>query len=431
MTILLHTTKRCNFKCLHCFEPETHRVPEEDNLNFDNIRKSLEILFSQPEWQNDHVGLHGGEPTLVPINTLEQFVILAQEYNDRGNHKTGIVTNASKINSRMIELFRRYQMRVSISVDGPENLNILRGPEPNNSQVTTRYNKDLMKSLGELRRYNIPTSIMCVINTVNAGSPEVLTELIDWLDMLVAMGITGGRINPLESKKPQIDKYELTNEQLLYAYKTLFDWNCSKGYRYLPFREFVDNLLGYGNSPCIFGECNWYRTNTVSILPDGTITNCDRTFGEGEHTRSLLLREPRIRTQALRQTECGKCKYWNVCYGGCPSEAIDHDWRNKTKFCEAYYGMYKYVEDTLRGLFPNIQLKIDKDYHDPFFKMSYAYNVKCSSWGEWKPRPVEGQLTTGKIGELVPKSALPKDLDPNLPWTYAIGGYHADSVNEV
>jgi len=436
MTILLHPTKKCNFQCVHCFEPDDHRKAIDDGLNLDAVEKSLNELMAMDEHRNEHVGLHGGEPTFVPPDVFEKFVQLAEKYNRAREPRmpTGVVTNGSLITPELIKILKKHEMAVAVSIDGPPHLNLLRGPKPDDSEVQSRYNKNIMKTLRELRRAEIPTSIMCVINTINAGTPEAVDDLIDWLDMLAAMGITGGRINELESNSPHTDKYELSPDQLLYTYKRVFEWNSVNGYRYLPFREMVDNLLGYGNSPCSFGECNWYYTNTISILPDGTVTNCDRTFGEGEHTKSNNPRSLRIRSQVLQHTDCRGCKYWVVCYGGCPSEARDGDWRNKTKFCESIYGMYEHIEKQMKGLFPNIQLKFDPGFRDPFIRMSFAYNDKCSSWGGWTPRKQpqdhpQGSLPhVGQMGTRVPPELLPDDMDKSLPWRYAPGGYYADTA---
>ena len=402
--------------------------------DFSKVEESLSYLMNQPFTSGAGIGLHGGEPTLVPHTTLEKYIKLAESYNKPNGNTTTIVTNGSRITPKLVKLFKKYNMSVAVSADGPPHLNILRGPDPSDEEITRVYNKSLMNAIKLLRKNKIPTSIMCVLHTENCGNDEKLMELTDWLDTLAAMGVTGGRLNQLESNFPWTDKYELSNERLIEVYSYLFEWNNSNKLRYLPMREWVDNLLGYGNSPCIYGECDWYQTNTTSILPDGTITNCDRTFGEGLHCIGEGAKGSRQSALLQTEEECEGCKYWTVCYGGCPSEARDGDWRNKTKFCEMTYGMYEFIENKLRGLFPNIKLKIDENYSDPFIAMSYAYNTRCSSWGNYKPRVNNQTSNTSSpagIGELVPKDQLPSDLDPNLPWRYAPGGYHADQHTDI
>jgi hypothetical protein len=64
-----------------------------------------------------------------------------------------------------------------------------------------------------------------------------------------------------------------------------------------------------------------------------------------------------------------KCKYWQICGGACPEEGEDNDWRNKTRFCEAIYGLYQHIENDIRGIFPWISLVMDRDFTgNPFAK---------------------------------------------------------------
>ena len=432
MTILLHPTEKCNFRCEYCFEPEEQRHVEIPMVsNFDAVERSLEMVYKDPMHAGGQVGIHGGEPTMASHTLLRRYFKLANSYNSANDHTNSIVTNGSLIDSKTIKLFKQYNVHVAISCDGPKELNVLRGPDPSNVAVTENYNKDLMKNIRELRNNKISVAIMCILHTKNAGTDDKVEQLIDWLDTLRLMGISGGRINQMESNYPWTDKYELSPDRLLTVYKRLFDWVVSdKGNRYLPMREFVDNLLGFGNSPCIFNKCDWYHTNTVSILPDGTISNCDRTFGEGLHVRAPT--RSSVRQNVLALTDCNGCRYWTVCYGGCPSEAIDGDWRRKNKFCDTIYGLYEHAENKLRGLLPNIVLTIDQGYEDPFKRMSWAYVTRASSWGSYTPRTnvqAASPKTSpyGPLGQyLTAEEKSLAGLDPTLPWRHVKGGYYAD-----
>src|SRR5690606_30332188 len=51
---------------------------------------------------------------------------------------------------------------------------------------------------------------------------------------------------------------------------------------------------------------------------------------------------------------CKGCRYWRNCFGGCPAEGIGGDWRNRTRFCKAYYGLFDEAEKALKRLMPNI-----------------------------------------------------------------------------
>jgi uncharacterized protein len=98
--------------------------------------------------------------------------------------------------------------------------------------------------------------------------------------------------------------------------------------------------------------CDIFSTPSATvILGDGSITNCMRTNPE-----YILLRAPvkyDTRTEILKETPqefggCQGCKYFTACYGGCPSAAIDGDWRNRTYLCPLWKTLFQYFENVLR-----------------------------------------------------------------------------------
>jgi len=70
----------------------------------------------------------------------------------------------------------------------------------------------------------------------------------------------------------------------------------------------------------------------------------------------ILLRHPvkmDIRNEILAETPqefggCQGCKYWTACYGGCPSGAINNDWRNRTYLCPLWKALFQYFENVLK-----------------------------------------------------------------------------------
>ena len=90
-------------------------------------------------------------------------------------------------------------------------------------------------------------------------------------------------------------------------------------------------------------QCDIFNTHTLSILPDGTVGNCDRTFSKGIYLRSGKMGSSG-RYEALQQTDCKGCKYWSICGAGCCEEGIGGDWRRKTRWCKAIYKTYERME---------------------------------------------------------------------------------------
>ena len=144
MTIIICPTEKCNYKCTGCFEPQNQRSGFDISYDFDKIKKSLYDVWSGA-YNGSAVCLHGGEPTLINKRELERLMDLIYNLpwtrDDGSITKKGavsIVTNGSMIDDEMIQLFKKYNVYVGLSCDGPPELNVYRGPDPSNSEVTEK-----------------------------------------------------------------------------------------------------------------------------------------------------------------------------------------------------------------------------------------------------------------------------------------------------
>jgi uncharacterized protein len=321
------------------------------------------------------VGLHGGECTTIPIDDLEALLRIIAERTG----SSGVQTNGYALTPELIRVFKEYSTTVSVSWDGPAELNALRGPDPGGSLATSGYHTGLVENVKKLLDADLRVSIVCVLHMANASSPEKLRRMKEWIEWLEGLGIDGGRLNPLFEDSP-VTRYELDDTQLEHAYLELLDFVVEGGYEWLPFREMIDNLLGFPISPCVFAGCDRASTHAISILPDGRLGNCDRTFVEGLETRILTAPPANERSAFLQKTQCAGCRYWALCQGGCPMSGDNGSWRNKTRFCRAYFSTYERTERMLRGLLPNIRLVMDRGDGKPFEAMSWRSCKKPSAY---------------------------------------------------
>lgn len=352
MTIIIVPTEQCNLRCRYCFEGDEVHEGVGVKYSYDAMKQSLEQIWGG-RYHRAGVCLHGGECTLMPVDEFEKLVKMIYELPWKRNDGTvgekgavSIVTNGTLITDKHIEIFRKYNVHVSISVDGPPSLNTQRGPAPGNKTVTDLYNQRLVETIKKLRANDVSVSIMCILTRDNASTKEMRQQLGGWMVWLKKLGITGGRANPVYSDDhPEL---ELTTDQLFQMWVNVYHWNKTHDMRWNPVTEMTRNLTGENKSPqpCVYNMCDPFNTHTISVLPDGQIGNCDRTFGHGLYTRSMD-NSNSGRYEALKQTDCKDCPYWEICHGGCPEEGIGGDWRRKTRFCEAIKRTYAYIEKQL------------------------------------------------------------------------------------
>jgi len=393
MTILLMPTHQCHNRCVYCFEDleQVREFDDTDQLDVQAMINTAKRMNNTSRWGGSTMGMHGGECTHIDRHSFE--ALLKAMYEMTG--ESSIQTAGNYLQPWMVRVFKEYNTSVGISVDGPYELNTLRGPNPGDGNIRRTYQNTIENWLKRLPREGVSTSAMVVLHTENVGTNEKLETLKDWLLQLRTWGVKAGRLNPMYAASWN-KQYELSCDRLAYVYADLFDFVIEHGLRWNPLREMVDALLGYGPSPCTFTGCEYYPATTTAILPDGSIGQCDRTFQEGrvllveERDESgIYMRNPdgtttarKIRNEALSQTECKDCRYWTICHGGCPAEALDDDWRRKSRFCEAYMATYDHIDMRLHRMFPNVITVLDDpDVFESLGRLTYWGSTKPSHYG--------------------------------------------------
>jgi uncharacterized protein len=321
--LLIKPTIKCNNHCSYCYEDPFRgkSLPEKPY----NIDKILDVITKS---KYHDMCLHGGEPTLLPLSDFE--ILLKAIFEKLG--KSAIQTNGLLVNESHIELFKKYKTSIGLSIDGDGELNSARS--------SIEETNKLFSLIQTLQNEKISVSVISVINKRN-GSRDKIPKLLDFITRASEIGING-RINPCYSG---LKEFDLSKDELIYAYDKIIDHVLAKGYTWSPIYDMWNSLIGNKSVVCIFTGCDIFHTHSAEVvLGDGTITNCMRTSA-----KDLFIRYPvesKIRDEVLSKVSqenggCEKCEYWFACHGGCPTTALDNDWRNRTTFCELFKFIFK------------------------------------------------------------------------------------------
>jgi len=372
MPILLKMNLSCNFRCEYCYE-EPIKPDEMQEIDYDAVEKTVRELWKKGggegkdgkpkldkngKYCGPGITVHGGEPTILPLDVLERFLKLSFELTG----KSGIQTNGYLITEQMIELFKKYDTGVGFSIDGPWPLNELRGigKKSQRKQQTKRIIKNLYRLRetklpkrfwhkgkdGKLKEKFIRVSVIVVVHKKNAVGDrrEMLKQ---WITELNGRKI-GGRLNPCCSDDPEI---ALTIPEAVEAYTDLCDFMFEMGYsQWSPFKDITNSLQGKAEVVCKFRDCDPYCTNSATtILKDGSVGVCLRLYNDGK-TYLRAEKTSSIRSEALRQTDCKDCKWWEHCYGGCSGMSLDGDWRNKDRYCDMYKALFEKTSNVMKAL---------------------------------------------------------------------------------
>lgn len=332
----------CNIACRYCYQN-----PQRDAGNFRQVYQ-LERMKAAVLKEGRPFVLFGGEPLLLPLTDLEELFRWGMEKFGR----SGIQTNGVLIGSEHVALFKKYNVNIGISIDGPEELNDLRWHA---SLEKTRHNTEIiLDNIARLCREHQAPGLIVTLHRLNATA-EKLPRLHAWVRELDALGIRSMRLHLLEVESESIrQSYSLSDEEnarALLSFATL--QSELKSIRFDVLDEMERSLLGRDqHTSCVWLACDPYTTEAVrGIEGNGQSSNCGRTNKDGV---DFIKADRRgfERYLALYQTPqehggCQGCRFFLMCRGQCPGTSVGGDWRNRSEMCGTWKRVFIDIEKKL------------------------------------------------------------------------------------
>lgn len=117
---------KCNLNCRYCYAHGGDYDCESQVLTPESAKKYLRALFSERYISVDVVMLFGGEPTIAP-DTIRTICEFFEQYSSLGLIEKmpifTMVTNGTLIDEELAQTLKKYDVRVTVSVDGPPEIN--------------------------------------------------------------------------------------------------------------------------------------------------------------------------------------------------------------------------------------------------------------------------------------------------------------------
>jgi uncharacterized protein len=265
---VLKVATHCNLNCSYCYMYEYF----DNGKQLPSKLMSLEC-FTQSIYQINKysletnskvtIGLHGGEPLLLGYNRLEDFLNIYRRFQTENPLLSiTIQTNGVLLDRELLELFKKYNVSIGISIDGfSEETNINRLYHNGKSSF-----KDTMKAI-ELMNQN---------NFTNFGILSVIGSEIDFRKIVKF------------TEKNHITSYEFLIQDITHdskhekinLYKLFKEWVSSDieiDVRF--FKSLISQACGY----------NW-SVDTIGISPISTLVI--NTLGEWELLDTLRIVKP-------------------------------------------------------------------------------------------------------------------------------------------
>lgn len=316
--VQFHVTNACNLRCKHCYEGGCPSIVE---WGYGDFIKAIDSLWScfQKWGVLGEISIIGGEPTLHP-----DFIKMVDYLGHRQDVVAiSILTNGVRLTSEQIDLFKRNNCYVQISIDGVT--------KSAHDYIRGNGNYDrAIESLKKLKEEGIKTSVHFVLSKYTYPLSE------NFFEMLVENGVkrvSFSRIVPFGNAKVD-DMLSASETRETYDFINRMKEKFSESDLHVSSTRPLWCNFGYS------GKCP-VAIQTITVLENGDIMPCRRlpivignikkdNFYKIWYTDDTL---NKLRDRSAIE-KCGKCKFVNDCGGGrCLAYAVYGDYMRKDPQC--------------------------------------------------------------------------------------------------
>src|SRR6516164_3169159 len=329
--LVVQPTPFCNINCSYCYLPDRQSTKK---MSPETLRHVFDWLFSSGLVREPFSLLwHAGEPLVMPVDFYEEAMTLLGRANRSGvpvDHS--FQTNATLVDARWCDFFRRHDVHLGVSVDGPDFLHDRCRRTRQGAGTLDR----VLRGIRLLGEHRVPFFALTVLTAESLAYPD---ELFDFYRSN-GIGCVGFNVEEIEG--PNISSSLLgpgMREQFRRFFQRFLDLACSADPP-LEVREFetsVASVLGprFGpgsrtqeNKPwaIVNVDCEGnFSTYSPELLGISSPRHGSFTLGHvardplpavlaGERFQALES-EISLGVERCRQT----CPYFAFCGGGAPA----------------------------------------------------------------------------------------------------------------
>ena len=177
-TVIFRPTNNCNLRCSYCYDKNNHTSNTKEIIKLstdifkkeeNNILNALSILYKDEK--EPHIIFHGGEPLLIKPEILDIFCDKLKKIH---NLTFSIQTNGTLINTDVIELFKKHNFKVGLSLDGCDEIQNHARVFPNGKNSFNT----IMRKIDMLNDNNIKFGIIMSIGKLHQNKEQNLYNFI-------------------------------------------------------------------------------------------------------------------------------------------------------------------------------------------------------------------------------------------------------------
>jgi uncharacterized protein len=342
--VVLHTTNQCSLDCDYCYADANS---SDDKMSKETAIKTIDRIVDLKPLTSVRLEFHGGEPTLNS-NLIYSTVEYAKKFYQSNGFPLftySIQSNGVFFQESLVDLFKRENFSVGISLDGPEQFhNVHRKDKFGRGS----FNK-VIDSINILNARGIKFGTICVVT-----NPEVLDY---YPNFMTEKGLLSVKFNPYFNNQGRANlkqtlDLEVYTEKMLSLADRVANLNArnSKMIKVTNISALLKNIISPKREyMCLRFPCG-AGISMLGIGVHGEVYPCEEMNGKEElqignvYTCSLekIFNHPvnkEIKCRNLEKiTECAGCFAADVCGINCAnrSHSETKDFYSKTTLCNYY-----------------------------------------------------------------------------------------------
>lgn len=328
--INIMATNDCNLNCSYCFAREVFQKKFGGNMSFDVAKRAVDLFISSGKLTS--IIFMGGEPTLVP-KLVKQIVNYATEQSISLGYKVPffpIVTNATLLDSDLIDFIKSKNMDLIISYDGTaesHDINRVFSDETASSET-------VLNSINAVKAAGIPLHIDA---TFTKRHMRMGLSVRDIYEKLVEKGAEDVYVMPVVAKDKDIGFSDEDSEHLF----GLFSETADMAVKFapdttIPF-SYPRSVLSVLRDKLLRKRVCDAGINSFTIMPNGDIFPCYFLSQENHHlgnvadnslnTTSIVAQGKALLGNNLKEnfSRCQSCWAENICFGCYGPGIQEHD----------------------------------------------------------------------------------------------------------
>ena len=361
--VLVKLASRCNINCTYCYwfrDSEVYNKPALLTAEAeDAFCTRLEDHIREFGLKQFLIVFHGGEPLLFPKHRFAdlQKKLLGVAQRTGCQIERGVTTNGMLVDDGWVDLFKTFDIKVTVSLDGPPEIN-------DKFRVDFKGRGTLAATLQGFERLRAAGIDPALISVCNPGTdPGRVLEFV-----VNELGVTEFDILPPDAthndNPPPIDTYFIA------LFDRWLDTYAERGVRVSTLDAMIRGLTGH---PSVSDTIGLGPIDTVTLMPDGALEALDvlRIAGHGStaskasvfrHHLREVQRDPLWREAfdaSLNLAEpCQVCEFRDACGGGhlaqrwSPARRFD----NPSVYCESWKRIFAHIWNRIA---PTLMVNVD------------------------------------------------------------------------